>query len=437
MTISERIERLPESRFLVRILLILGAGWAFDAMMTGMAGGISAALKTSWGLDKGALGVYSSIAMVGMAVGAALSGRMSDRMGRKSVVILNLFLFSMGSIIGGFSVNYAMLLVTRFITGIGIGGYLPQASSMLSEFTPTKIRGKYGVLLESFWAWGWIFSALVAYLIIPKYGFQGAQFTGIIPLLLCVLFYYLLPESPRYLALNGRTKEADAIVDKMEEACGIHDHVETVPLKPMGKVKLSELFTKEHKRATIVLWILWFGINFGYYGFVLWTPSLLIEKGFDMVKSFEMTLIMSLAQLPGYYSAAFLVERIGRKKLVSIYLFLTAVASWFYGNANSVTEIYIYGSFLYFSALGAWGCVYAFTPESYPTALRGTGTGFASAFGRVGAFIAPYVVPIVYNAFGKEQGFISVFIVMSLVFLLTAVIVMIFAEETMGRELDR
>lgn len=197
-----------------------------------------------------------------------------------------------------------------------------------------------------------------------------------------------------------------------------------------------DLWSKKYVRTTLVLWVIWFGVNFGYYGFVLWTPTLLLGKGFTLVKSFEFTLIMCLAQLPGYYSAAWLVERIGRKLALFLYFAGTAVAAWLFGHAASTTEVLIYGSLLYFFSLGAWGCVYAYTPEVYPTVARGSGSGWATAFGRLGAFTAPFVVPVIYNFYGTDIGFTYVFIMLTAVFAVVALVVALLGKETMGKSLE-
>lgn len=435
--IADRIDRLPSTPMLRNVLLLLGIGWMFDAMDQGMVAGVMAAIGTDWALTKAQLGVLSSSGMLGMALGAALSGMASDRWGRKRVVAWTLVIYGCASILSGFAVNYAMLVALRFVTGFGLGGELPAASTLVSEFSPTKIRGRNVIILESFWAWGWIAAALVAYLLIPYYGWRMAFWVGGLPALFAAVLRKVVPESPRFLEEAGRYDEADALVKKMEEQAGV------APLPPREEKIVSherigfiDLWRKRYIRATIVLWVIWFGINFGYYGFVLWTPTLLMGQGYTMVKSFEFTLIMCLAQLPGYFSAALLIERIGRKKVLSIYFLGTAVAAWLFGHADSSFLVVAYGCLLYFFSLGAWGCVYAYTPEMYPTAARGTGTGWASAFGRVGAFIAPLVVPVVYGFFGEQMGFTYVFIMMTAVFAFVAVVVALFGQETMGKSLE-
>lgn len=434
-SISQRIESLPMTKATWAILFLVGIGWTFDAMDQGMVSGVIAAIGSDWDLTMYERSWLTSSGLLGMIVGAALSGAMSDRFGRRSVILLTLLIYSIGSFMCGVSTDYWMLMVFRFITGFGLGGELPAASTLVSELSPLKSRGRNVVILESFWAWGWIASALVAYLLIPVYGWRMAFFVGAIPALFAAILRFRVPESPRYLEVNGRYEEAEKIVSDLERAAGVEPVASEYSKAEVKKRPWYEefrmLWIKENLRSTAVLWIIWFGINFGYYGFVLWTPSLLMEQGFDIVKSFGFTVIMCLAQLPGYFSAAYLIERIGRKPTLVIYFAGTAVASWLFGQSGSDEAILAAGCLLYFFALGAWGCVYSYTPEVYPTDVRGSGTGWASAFGRIGAFIAPFIVPAMYSAFGSD-GFMMVFLILSTVFAAVAAMILIFGKETKG-----
>ncbi len=441
LNVAQRIDRLPSTPMLRKILFITGIGWMFDAMNQGMVSGVMAAIGKDWALSTGQLGLLGSVGMLGMALGATLSGIASDKWGRKTLIVINLVIFGVASGLAGFAVNYPMLLILRFFTGFGLGGEGPVAFAYISEYSPTKIRGRNGILLESFWAWGWIIAALVAYFLIPTHGWRVAFWIGAIPALFAVILYKTVPESARYLESAGRAEEADALVRVMEEQVGI-SYSEGAPEKANNgltekiRITFKDLWSKKYLRSTVVLWVIWFGVNFGYYGFVLWTPTLLVGKGFALVKSFEFTLIMCLAQLPGYFSAAWLVERIGRKKVLSAYFAGTAAAAWLFGHAGTTGAVLAYGSLLYFFSLGAWGCVYAYTPEIYPTVARGSGTGWATAFGRLGAFSAPFIVPVIYNFYGSEKGFTYVFVMLTAVFASVAVIVAILGKETMGKSLE-
>ena len=237
----------------------------------------------------------------------------------------------------------------------------------------------------------------------------------------------------------GKHKQADEIVTKMEASAGVvvsdEEKTHLSAIKTSAWKSFTQLWSRKNLRATLVLWVIWFGINFGYYGFVLWTPSLLVAQGFSLVTSFGFTVIMCLAQLPGYFSAAWLIERIGRKKVLIAYFAGTALAAWLFGHAASETEILASGCLLYFFALGAWGCVYSYTPEVYPTDVRGSGTGWAACFGRIGAFVAPFIVPLVYASFGGGLGFTVVFIMLASAFAIVALVIALFGIETKGRPL--
>ncbi|EGW41009.1 MFS transporter [Desulfosporosinus sp. OT] len=439
MNISQRLDRLPATRTLWKILFLTGIGWLFDAMDQGVVAGIMAAIGKEWNLVPTQLGLIGSVGAIGMAIGAAVSGMAADKWGRRGVILFTLVMYGVFSGISGLATSFTMLLIFRFFTGLGLGGELPVASTLVSEFSPAKNRGRMVVLLESFWAWGWIIASLIAVLLIPQFGWRVAFFVGAIPALYSAYLRKAVPESPRYLEQKGRINEADDIVAKMEREAGL------APLKDVetnnfqennNRTGLLELWSAAYRRRTLVLWILWLGINFGYYGFVLWIPSLMVGKGFVLVKSLEFTLIMSLSQLPGYYSAAYLIEKIGRKAVLVIYLSGTAVAAYLFGQSASPTEILIFGSLLYFFSLGAWGGVYAYTPEMYPTRTRASGAGWAAAVGRIGAIAAPFVVGWIYQSYGKAAGYTYVFGMLTAVFAIVALVVLTLGIETKGKSLN-
>ena len=388
--------------------------------------------------NKVVLGILGSITMAGMCIGAAVVGMLSDKLGRRQTILYTLVLYGLMSGLAGLSTSLVMLVIVRFFVGVGLGGELPAASTLVAEFSPANKRGRMVVLLESFWAWGWILAALIAYLVIPVYGWRVAFFLGALPALYAAYLRKDLPESPRYLELVGREREAEEIVSQMERAAGIEPSKEAATLSAakIASMGLAQLFSSVFLRRTVCLWIMWFGLNFGYYGFVIWIPTLMVGKGFVLIKSLEYTLIMTLAQLPGYFSAAYLIEVIGRKAVLVIFFLGTALAAHFYGLSDSVTQILVWGCLLYFFSLGTWGAVYAYGPELYPTEARGSGVGWAAAFGRVGAMTAPFVVGLIYQSYGKVSGYTIVFGMLTGVFVVVALSVLILGVETKGKTLD-
>jgi MFS transporter, putative metabolite:H+ symporter len=156
---------------------------------------------------------------------------------------------------------------------------------------------------------------------------------------------------------------------------------------------------------TAALWAVWFGINFAYYGAFIWLPTLLVASGFSLVRSFGYTLLITLAQLPGYAAAAFLIERWGRRPTLVAFLLGSALGAGLFAMAAGDTAVLLTGMVLSFFNLGAWGAVYAVTPEVYPTALRATGAGAAAGFGRIASIVAPLCVPPLLAAGGSGLVF--------------------------------
>lgn len=441
MKISERLEQMPVSKFHYLLLITAGLGWMFDSMDTGIVSFVLPVLMKDWHLSTEQVGNIGSVGLLGMAIGAIIAGMVADRIGRKKVFAFTLLTYSIATGLCGLSWNLMSLLVFRFIVGFGLGGQLPVAVTLVSEFSPVKHRGKFLVLLESFWALGWLLASVISYMIIPKFGWPLAFFIGFLPALYILYLWKAIPESPRYLQSKGRLEEAEAIVVRIERESGIDNkelkqrsQEKSELSKTADKAKFSELFSPSLLRRTIFLWLLWFGIVFSYYGIFTWLPSLLALEGFSLTKSFSYVLIMTLAQIPGYFSAAYLVDRIGRKPTLALYVLGTAVTAYFFGQGSTAPVILTVGSLMSFFNLGAWGIIYTYTPELYPTHARATGSGWAAGFGRIGGILAPIVVG---NMLGKYQlGTQKVFILFALVLLAVMLNVLILGEETKGQSLE-
>ncbi|PEI86777.1 MFS transporter [Bacillus toyonensis] len=388
-----------------KLLGIAGLGWLFDAMDVGMLSFVMVALQKDWGLSTQEMGWIGSINSIGMAVGALLFGILSDKIGRKSVFIITLLLFSIGSGLTALTTTLAMFLVLRFLIGMGLGGELPVASTLVSESVEAHERGKIVVLLESFWAGGWLIAALISYFVIPKYGWEVAMVLSAVPALYALYLRWNLPDSPRF--------------EKVEKRPSVIENIKSV-------------WSGEYRKATIMLWILWFCVVFSYYGMFLWLPSVMVLKGFSLIKSFQYVLIMTLAQLPGYFTAAWFIERLGRKFVLVTYLTGTACSAYLFGVADSLIVLIVAGMLLSFFNLGAWGALYAYTPEQYPTAIRGTGAGMAAAFGRIGGIIGPLLVGYLVAA---QASLSLIFTIFCGSILIGALAVVILGQETKQREL--
>lgn len=387
-----------------RLIIGIGIAWLFDAMDVGMLSFVIAALHKEWQLSTVEMGWIGSVSSIGMAVGAILFGMMADRFGRKAILILTLLVFSIGSGISAFATGYGIFLVLRFIIGAGLGGELPVASTLVSESVPVEKRGRSVVLLESFWAAGWLLAAIISYFVMPIWGWRVAIFaTGLAGL---YAFYF---------------RE------------GIHESRAFKKVARPGLTKtLTTLWRPPYVRSTLMLWIVWFMVVFSYYGMFLWLPSVMVLKGFSLINSFGYVLIMTLAQLPGYFVAAWLIEKWGRKTVLSLFLLGTAGSALGFGMATSLPMLLTAGMLLSFFNLGAWGALYAYSPEQYPTIVRSSGSGMAAGIGRIGGIVGPLLVGHLLGANWSVTGIFGIFTASILI----AIVAIIFlGKETMGVKL--
>jgi putative MFS transporter len=433
-TRSQRLDALPWTPKHSRLLGGSGIGWALDAMDVGLISFVIAQLTVVWNVESSQLSWVASAGFLGMAIGASVGGLLADRLGRRQVFALTLLVYGVATGVSALSWSIGALIALRFVVGLGLGAELPIASTLVSEFAPARIRGRIIVILESFWAIGWTAAALIGYFVVPTgdNGWRWALALGALPAVWAIFVRLKLPESVRFLESKGRVTEAERIVVEFENAATsrglmtpdagaapgaeVISAASTLPIaEPGDRARpFATLFGAPLRRRTVSLWVVWFCVNFAYYGAFIWLPSLLVAAGYPLVRSFEYTLIITLAQLPGYAVSAWLVEKWGRRLTLAAFLTGSAVSAALFASAGDVTGILVFGSMLSFFNLGAWGALYAVTPELYPTRIRGTGAGWAAGFGRLASILAPLCVPLLSAAGGTTLPFVvfaAVFVV--------------------------
>jgi putative MFS transporter len=395
-----------------------------DAMDVGLISFVIVQLSAAWDLDPTRKSLIATAGFVGMALGASLGGLLADRLGRRQVFALTLLIYGLATGASALAWSVGALIALRFVVGLGLGAELPVASTLMSEFAPPARRGRIIVWLEAFWAVGWTAAALIGFFVVPvgSAGWRWAFAIGALPALYTVWVRRSCPESVRFLTAHGRSDEAEAIVRRFERSAGIADddvpplppsshpsaQVTTMPRRGTASSasrRIGALWTDGMARRTAAIWTVWFCVNFAYYGAFTWLPTILVGDGATISKSLEYTLIITLAQLPGYACAAFSIERWGRRGTLTVFLIGSGVAAGLFSQATGTAAVIAAGMALSFFNLGAWGALYAVTPEIYPTVLRGTGSGWAAGFGRLASILTTLLVPSLHAAWGTGVVF--------------------------------
>jgi MFS transporter, putative metabolite:H+ symporter len=440
-TIAARLERLPMTSYQRGIFLIIATAWFFDSMDLGTLTFVLGSMKAEFGLTTAQAGLLSSMSFLGMFLGAGIAGMLADRFGRTIVFQTSMIFWGVGSFLCGYAPDVAFLAVARVILGFGMGMEFPVAQSIVSEIIPAQKRGKYMALLEGFWPLGFIAAGLLTYAVLSVAEWRTVFYLEAIPAVFLLFIRFWVPESPRWLASRGRTEQANAILDTIERKVRARTGgrelpapvvVRSAPTAVSNRFSFLELWTGPYARRTVMIWALWFFALLGYYGLTTWLGALLQQAGFAVTKSVFYTILISLAGIPGFITAAWLVEAWGRKSTCVLMLLGSAVASYFYGTAASMNQLIGFGLTMQFFLFGMWSVLYAYTPELYPTRARATGAGCASAIGRLGSLLGPYIVGVVLPTAGQ----IGVFSLGAGAFVVAALVVLVLGEETKGKMLE-
>jgi putative MFS transporter len=392
LSIEDAIDRIGFGRFQKRLLAVCGITWAADAAEVLLLGFALPAIIAEWKLSPAGAGLIVTSTFIGMLAGAWFWGTISDRIGRRTGFQLTVLIFAVFGILSAFAPNPVALMVLRALTGFGLGGALPLDFSLYAEYLPRANRGRNLVLLESFWALGTILAAGLAWAIVPALGWRPLLATSALAAVLVLWIRRTIPESPRYLAISGRLEEAKAVLAQVSEA-----NQREVPLGELqaptreDKSTVAALWSPGIRRVTLMLWIAWFSIALAYYGVFTWLPSLFVERGFTFLATYQNTFVLALAQLPGYFSAAYLVERWGRRATLTTYLLASGVFTYLFAVTTGLGWILGAAILMSFFSLGAWAALYAYTPELYPTEIRTTGMGWASGMARIAGALSPTV----------------------------------------------
>ncbi|WP_067754260.1 MFS transporter [Orrella dioscoreae] len=433
ITIEQGLKTAGVGRFQYRLFVIFGLVWMADAMQVLSIGFSAPSIAKTFGLTIPQALQTGTLFFVGMLIGAFAFGRLADRIGRRPVLMIAVIIDAVAGVASAFAPEFAWLLFLRFLTGVGVGGTLPVDYTMMAEFLPADRRGRWLVLLESFWAVGTILLAILA-LFASTYGEDAWRiifFVTGIPALVGVVLRFYVPESPLYLNRIGKSTEARQVLQRVAEANGNTVQIGELAPQALERKSVFALFGTGLARRSVSLLVAWLLISVAYYGVFVYLPVKLSAEGFGFMRGQEFLIVLALAQLPGFALSAYGVERWGRKPTLIGFLLLSAVGCLLYSLGTSTALIVGSTLLMSFALLGTWGALYAFTPEVYPTDLRASGMGMAGAVARLGGLFAPAIIaPIMATHFT-----LSLF-VLSALLAVAALAVKMVDVESKNRALD-
>jgi putative MFS transporter len=413
ITVEQGIHAAGVGRFQYRLFLIFGLVWMADAMQVLSIGFSAPSIARTFGIALPAALETGTVFFVGMLIGAFVFGRLADRIGRRPVLMAAVVIDACFGVASSFAPDFSWLLVLRCLAGVGVGGTLPVDYTMMAEFLPSDRRGRWLVLLESFWAVGTLLLAVLA-LAALRWGDDAWRvifFVTGIPALVGVVLRMRVPESPMYLNRSGMPEQARTVLERVAKVNGRSVVIPVLQPDTAARHSMAALFAAGLRRRSVSLLVAWALISVAYYGVFVYLPVKLGAQGFGFMRGQEFLILLALVQLPGFALSAYGVERWGRKPTLVGFLLLSAAGCLCYSLGSAAWVVVGSTLLMSFALLGTWGALYAFTPEVYPTDLRASGMGVAGAVARFGGLFAPSIVaPVMATRFTLSLAMLAAFL---------------------------
>jgi MFS transporter, putative metabolite:H+ symporter len=420
------------TRFHRRAVAVTGFAWTFVAMEILLVGFTVPVFTSIWGISGSLAGWIAASALAGSLVGSVIFGRLADRIGRRRIFVNAILWYASFTALTALAWGPWSVSALRFLAGIGLGALLVVDPSMLSEYLPPQNRGRFLVFLDFFWPVGLLLATGLSWVFLDQiggdFGWRYLFLAASFPAFLAFVVRLNLPESPYWLARKGRTDEA---ADVLEEITGRPVSAEQLSVPEEARASIRELVSQKLRGRSAIIVLVWIALNISYYGLFLWLPFVLqAEKDFA-INVYALLALSALSQFPGYAASIWLVERIGRKPTLTLFLALGGLSALTFALAD--TQAVYVGSlfFVGFFNLGAWGAVYPYTAELFPTHVRSSAFGMVEGFGKGAAIGGPYLFGALIDWSG-DTVWSLIFVALVMVAGATA---MLFGRETRGEKL--
>ncbi|MEM0150408.1 MAG: MFS transporter [Candidatus Micrarchaeaceae archaeon] len=433
--VGELFKDIPVTKFHWIAISVLFVAFAIEAWEFMVPFFTVNGLMNFFNVNYDIVGLLMSSAFFGALAGAYILAPIADIIGRKKTIILGLAGYSIFNLLTVFSPSnmWEFFFITRFIAGFFLIVVMVQPFPLLEEFLPVKVRGRMATYLAAGWPIGTMMLIGAVYLFYPTYGWQGVfTVSSLVALIWLGAIIFLLPESPYFLVSKNKQKEAKKIIN--EKIVGkenfVPENVQLYTVEIKEKFKLAALFKKDYVKYTILIFFGNFFFSFGYWGLFSWLPTILYSRGLTFVTTLDFVFISALAQFPGYFAAAYWEEKkIGRKKLLIIFLVSAAIGTFLFAYSYSFEMMIVSLIILSFFNLGGWGIWDIWQPELYPTELRGTVMGWIGGAQRVSNSIAPSLLGFLLAIHGISFDEIVILVAISLI---VTALVIIPLKETRG-----
>ena len=446
--ISRRLESLPASSYLWRLVVLLSLGGCFEIYDLFLTGYIAPGLNKSGLLTTttqaffgfSGIGAFVAATFAGLFVGTFFLGFLADRFGRRSIFTWALLGYSAASVLMACQTTSGGVLLWRFIAGIGIGVEIITIDAYITELVPSWMRGRAFAVNQSVMFVAVPIVAALAWWLVPQapYGIEGWRWVVLIGAAASMVIWVLrlyVPESPLWLARHGRTDEAVKVLATLESAGGPARPgkiADKAPARSVTAIGYADLFRPPYLSLVVLFMVFNFCQAFGFYGFANWVPTLLVEKGITITKSLQYSFIVAFAYPIAPLLAASFADRFERKWIICGASVAIIVFGLIFAQLTLPSLLILCGVLLTAANMTMSYAYHAYQTEVFPTAVRARAAGLVYSMSRVSAMFSGFIVAYML----REGGISGVFGLITAAMVVVIVAIATFGPEVRGKPLD-
>lgn len=421
--VGEVIHEAKFNRFHWIVLFWCAFTIVFDGYDLVVYGSVVPLLMKEWKLSPIEAGALGSYALFGMMLGAMIFGPLADRIGRKKVILVCVAIFSLFTGVVGFATGPMQFGIFRFIAGLGLGGVMPNAVAMMSEFSPKKIKSTMVSIMFSGYSLGGMLAAGLSIALLPSFGWKSVFFVGALPLLALPLMMKHLPETAEFLLSKNQKDKVGQLLHQVDPTYVYQsgdEYIVELPQKKSGS-PLVKLFENGRSLSTVMFWIAFFMCLLMIYGLNTWLPKLMAEAGYPLGSSLTFLFVLNFGAIFGAVIGGWMADHWSPKKVLVLFYLLAGISLTLLGFKSNTFVLYVLVAIAGAATIGTQIIANAFVSVYYPTLMRSTAIGWALGVGRIGAIVGPTMggillsmkLPFQYNFLAFAiPGFIAAFTIM-------------------------